>query len=345
MGGLIMIKIGRITLALTVIAIGSIWLLSIQNPTLATHVSMYWPVVFIIYGLEVLGSSFFKQNKKLSIWLLVVSIALAFGVSNFMQTKNFEWDFVWSLDGLFANGVTEQVNLAQDITQETTVNVEVLNGRIEVLVSDDEQLHFIGNAIWQPNVEPVLRFEKSGTEWKLQAEGLISLTGKLLIPDDMKVLVFSSTNGSLQVNNLVESKIISAETTNGILELNGDNAVNVKSVNGTIVINDSTNLDVTNINGDITISSTDIMQLRVSGQQAEIDIQAASIENGNIQSINGDIAIKMLADNYLIQAKNVNGDIEIFNREYQKQTTVSQGSATSNLEVQTVNGDIEIFQQ
>ena len=57
-----MIKIGRITLALTIIAIGVIGLISIVDSTFTKILSMYWPVIFVVFGIEIIVTSFFKKE-------------------------------------------------------------------------------------------------------------------------------------------------------------------------------------------------------------------------------------------------------------------------------------------
>lgn len=337
-----MIKIGRITLALTVIAIGGIWLISIWNPALANTLSMYWPVVFILYGFEVIITSFFKQSKKISIWLLIVSVVLAFTAASFLENKSFNWQFVWNLDGILENGITEQVDLQQPLAQAEAIEVAVTNGRIEVFPSEDDKIQFVGSAIWQQNTaNPQLALTLEGDTWVIQNENLISLQGKLYLPQAIQTLQFTSTNGALQINEKLDSLAILAETTNGVVEAMSGEKAEITTVNGKVSLEDIEVLTVTTVNGDVEVQGQ-TTNANIQTQQGRVEVTSETLQATNIRTVNGKIELAIPENGVQIKAQTVNGSIEIFDKAYEKNILINQNSSDKQILLETVNGAIEV---
>lgn len=337
-----MIKIGRITLALTVIAIGGIWLISIWNPALANTLSMYWPVVFILYGFEVIITSFFKQSKKISIWLLIVSVVLAFTAASFLENKSFNWQFVWNLDGILENGITEQVDLQQPLAQAEAIEVAVTNGRIEVFPSEDDKIQFVGSAIWQQNTaNPQLALTLEGDTWVIQNENLISLQGKLYLPQAIQTLQFTSTNGALQINEKLDSLAILAETTNGVVEAMSGEQAEITTVNGKVSLEDIEVLTVTTVNGDVEVQGQ-TTNANIQTQQGRVEVTSETLQATNIRTVNGKIELAIPENGVQIKAQTVNGSIEIFDKAYEKNILINQNSSDKQILLETVNGAIEV---
>lgn len=337
-----MIKIGRITLALTVIAIGGIWLLSIWNPALANTLSMYWPVVFIFYGFEVIITSFFKQSKKISIWLLIVSVVLAFTAASFLENKSFNWQFVWNLDGILENGITEQVDLQQPLAQTEAIEVAVTNGRIEVFPSENDEVQFVGSAIWQQNTaNPQLTLTLEGDTWVIQNENLISLQGKLYLPQAIQTLQFTSTNGALQINEKLDNLAILAETTNGVVEAFSGEQAEITTVNGNVSLEDIEVLTVTTVNGDVEVQGQ-TTDANIQTQQGRVEVTSETLQATNIRTVNGKIELAIPENGVQIKAQTVNGSIEIFDKEYEKNILINQNSSDKQILLETVNGAIEV---
>lgn len=337
-----MIKIGRITLALTVIAIGGIWLISIWNPALANTLSMYWPVVFILYGFEVIITSFFKQSKKISIWLLIVSVVLAFTAASFLENKSFNWQFVWNLDGILENGITEQVDLQQPLAQAEAIEVAVTNGRIEVFPSEDDKIQFVGSAIWQQNTaNPQLALTLEGDTWVIQNENLISLQGKLYLPQAIQTLQFTSTNSALQINEKLDSLAILAETTNGVVEAMSGEQAEITTVNGKVSLEDIEVLTVTTVNGDVEVQGQ-TTNANIQTQQGRVEVTSETLQATNIRTVNGKIELAIPENGVQIKAQTVNGSIEIFDKAYEKNILINQNSSDKQILLETVNGAIEV---
>ncbi|MGL5915685.1 MAG: DUF4097 family beta strand repeat-containing protein [Culicoidibacterales bacterium] len=338
-----MIKIGRITLAITVILIGSVWVMNVINPELANELSIYWPIVFIIYGLELIISSFFHREKKLSIWLLIVVILLAFSASNLLDSQRFDWKFIWTIDGILENGVTEQVEISQPIGGATQTKIEVPNGRIEVLPSPDSNMHFIGNAVWQKTMPtPNVSFEREGNKWQLSDKKLISLNGKLLLPKTIENLEFMSMNGSLKIESGLSMLAIDAETTNGVFEIHSGKQITGKTINGDILVHQVEIISAKTTNGNIELNSPRLLQVDVETQQGSITINTDEIKLATIRSVNGNIQLGTTQNNYRIQAHSVNGNIAIFGQDYEKNIVLEQNQSGSSILLETTNGDIII---
>ncbi|MGL6228844.1 MAG: DUF4097 family beta strand repeat-containing protein [Culicoidibacterales bacterium] len=338
-----MIKIGRITLGVTVILIGVIWIVSITNPGLANQLSVYWPIVFIFYGLEVIISSFFHSDKKLSIGLLILSIILAFSASNLIENRRFDWQFIWTVDGIFENGITEQVEIVQPIGEAKNVQVTVPNGRIEVLLSDDENLHFIGNAIWQKNkTVPTVIFEREGDQWQLTDDKLIGLNGKLFLPKTITQFNFESSNGSVKIEPELVNLLIQAKTMNGVLEINGGKQVSSETVNGDIRIAGVERVSAKTVNGEISVSHSLLSQLDLETEQGSITIDTNEVIAATIRSVSGEIELRTNQTSYRIQAQTVSGEIELFNQVYGNNIVVVENNPVASILLETTNGDIEV---
>lgn len=338
-----MIKIGRITLAITVIAIGTVWLLSIWNPPLANMLSMYWPVVFIIYGLEVIIASFWKQQKKLSIWLLIVSVVLAFTAGSFLENKSFNWQFVWNLDGIFENGITEQVDVRQLSLQADSIAIEVTNGRVEVFPSDDDAMRFVGTAIWQQKTDkPEVAFIRQGDSWKVKNDNLISLQGKLYIPQEINHLNFVSTNGALQIQENLQELQVHAETTNGVVELKSGEIGSISTVNGAVRLGAVEKVTATTVNGDIEMIADKIQTADISTQQGKVTVIGTDIGIATIRTVNGSIDLRIPIGSTQIKAQTVNGKIEIFGEQYEKNIVIEPTKEQNQALLEMVNGSITV---
>lgn len=339
-----MIKIGRITLALTVIAIGGVWLLSIWNPALANTLSMYWPLVFVVYGLEVVITSFWKQPRKLSIWLLIVSVVLAFAASSFLGNKSVNWRVIWNLDGIFQNSITEQVDIQQTISQAETVEISVTNGRVEVFPSAKSNIEFIGSAIWrEETTNPQLTFKREGTALVIANEDLISLQGKLYIPLEISTLNFTSTNGALQINDNLPKLEVFAETTNGVVEIMSGEQAEITTVNGEVILEDVAIISVTTVNGDVTVSGK-IIDAKIVTQQGKVEVESDTLSTTNIRTVNGDVEVQVPKNSALIKAQTVNGAIEIYGQKYEKNILINSNGRNNQMLLETVNGSIEVYE-
>ncbi len=338
-----MIKIGRITLALTIIAIGVIGLISIVDSTFTKILSMYWPVIFVVFGIEIIVTSFFKKEKRLSISSFFCALLLAFISSYYFDVQTFDWSYIWQFDSILSDNVTQQINLKKAVENKSTLYINISSGELEIVESNDEYIHLNGYAITPTNQLEEIAIEGTVQRWEITPSYRTQVHGKLAVPAAITEVIFTSENGSLKVNDWENAISFDVTTMNGIIEmLSGKQAV-VGTENGSVLVKNIEQVKISNANGSVSVMGEKTRVVTVTGKQSRVSLETPNIQQADIQTINGNIMIEVENDP-TITFNTTNGMVSIFEKQMEKEGKYRGGTIGADIEVQTTNGAIKISQ-
>lgn len=297
-----MLKVGRYTAAMLLLAVGIALLL--DQSTGSNHLldwMKYWPVLLITLGLEYLVMSIRardgERKLRLDLGALFLSLLITVAVGGFFQGKAFLEKIDIPLDGIpISWGVGDKVEKPVD--------------RI-ALPEETEQL-FIDN----PNGDVTL-IAGTGDQASIKATVVLynqSDSKASELAEQSKVNISTGKTLKIEAEGASYSAFIGAQKARMNLEITlpKDHAldVNIKTINGDvttdgIAIRDS--WTVKTVNGDIVVN-------RLEG-----DVRA--------ETMNGDITVKEVAGSVWVST--MNGDLEA-------------RSILGDLYAKTTNGDIDI---
>jgi len=218
--------------------------------------------------------------------------------------------------------ITEKTIKSNEIT---SVNIDNLNGFIKVTTHNKKNIFISAEKFSNKKEylkEIILHFDNNDGKLNIYSERKrknmqFKVNYKLLVPEGLKNLEISSTNGSIKANgNLGKVNFL---TTNGSVRLNGNfTDADIRTTNGSIKV-----IQTAILNGDVKLSTT----------------------NGSIRlSLNGNSSFK-------INGRTVNGSISCgFPVNIKRKITSSImngeiGEAQHTVSLSTTNGSIKIYKK
>lgn len=153
---------------------------------------------------------------------------------------------------------------------------------------------------------------------------------------------FVSTNGALQIQENLQELQVHAETTNGVVELKSGEIGSISTVNGAVRLGAVEKVTATTVNGDIEMIADKIQTADISTQQGKVTVIGTDIGIATIRTVNGSIDLRIPIGSTQIKAQTVNGKIEIFGEQYEKNIVIEPTKEQNQALLETVNGSITV---
>ncbi|RSK27148.1 hypothetical protein EJF36_09800 [Bacillus sp. HMF5848] len=317
-------KIGSLTAGVVLLGIGGLWLLgNLLNFSVFPILKFMWPVVIILFGIEILLYQYFHKESSMrfdgfSIFIIIAVIAL------FSSSFNM-------LPSFMANSITQQT-FTYDINEEYEINssietivVDMTNADISIHGQTDISFQAVGSLEIGGNdqkaadkiFKDVVKFRTEGdtaffeiikpkhlTYQRFKAEIDIALPADRLV--DLRLV-----NGDIEAANLHDGLLV--HSVNSDIELNKiENDVDVVVINGSIdgkgIIGSVT---AKTTNGEIDLSQVE-GHIQASIVNGEVDLADVNItDDSRISTVNGDISLTLNnKENFKIIADTSNGEVE-----------------------------------
>lgn len=343
-------KIGTITTAIGFIYYG-IWLIVKNlNSTYGENLFKWWPIIFIILGIEILVSGRYKEeNKKRGFNIGVIFVICIFAITNiysgaFNVVKNISnGNFEFNFDNNFKSVAT-----SKEITvSNNKFKFVTSNGDITIKKSEDNKVKLdlnvkVNNNINKYNINESL--EDGIDTVKIDENYVKEVKGTIYIPKDLDV--------DLDLNNC---------NLNNEDDLSSD-TLNVKSNNSKFQMDKIKAINIDTNNSDINLS--DIENIKIDGENIKSDLNG-NIDNIGIDMNNGVVnvhnnefkTVEIKGDNAVVnmntKESNINaslttnmGEIK-FNEDRQNKGTMTKktGTGENNLNIEVKLGSISVNSQ
>ncbi|MDP4146082.1 MAG: DUF5668 domain-containing protein [Bacillota bacterium] len=292
-------KVGTITSALGLILYG-IWMIIKQmTPTLGTEVLKFWPVIFIILGLEIIAV-YSKRNleKRPGFNAAVIFVIILFLLTNVFYVVR--------------DGVRDKLNIGDISWNEPSWSTKKLeveksinfngknfifktnNGDIKILKSDSKDIKLQldiyvreGSNINSYDIKE--NNDNDNCRISIDDGDVRRVSGTIYIPDGLNVSIdnnnlnitsqdnlanttfnINSNNGKIDISNIAELK---AEVDNGEVNVKDVKTIGLKSHNGAIRINGACeNIDIDANNSGIKINNILCRNVNISTNNGAIDL-------------------------------------------------------------------------
>lgn len=240
-------KIGTLTSAIALIFLG-VWMIIFKNnPILAETIFKFWPVIFILLGVEILMLQNKKyDNKKLRINYWIIPIIILFAVTNILvSVRNGFGDIKNNIkyeNGIYINfGNNSKEIEASKILDSygEELKLEIKNGDIKIEKSKDENIIVDAKVYVDKNKDIddyEIRTEKKEDGYKIdfQQRYVNGVKVTLYVPDGLYVKI---DGDNLQIKALDETlkSNIDVDINNGNVLLIGDiEKANINISNGNV---------------------------------------------------------------------------------------------------------------
>lgn len=331
------VKVGRISAGLLLVVIGVIILLTqIYNVSAYDIIEKWWPIVLIVFGLEILIQSILAKSKSdklsfdfLSMFIVIIVLIASMLITGAKFVYN-EWENGRFWD-FFPHAKYETTyNKTNNIKAEDLKNLTINNddGRIVLSESKSGEIE-VDMVIKVANnnedyvnslKEEYVKFNNNGSKVEIislakNIENLSSLIKDVYINFDIKVPV----GVNVYVKN--DNGEITADRMKGNLELSNDSGhIMVNNIEGNIKIdNDNGNIKVEYIQGDVIVDTDNAGEVR-------------------LENIKGLCEVK--SDNSRIEANEIEGDIDIRNNN--GKISVEEDAVYGNMKIESGNGNVEV---
>lgn len=297
------IKIGRITLAFTFIALGIIiFIEKFSSFKLMTLLFMFWPIIIIALGLEIILSSLcrdkdYKKGKNIdilsiSVIIIIITILAAFNLSSKLLNISYK----------YTDDISEQVIIDENkklMIDETNIDIEVIKSEnkdivvsLEGVYSHDEDIKSDENLLETTSLEgytKVTRRIKQNTVYFL---GINKDSMKYIVklPPGIE-LEIKSSYGDIKVKDISSNINIESNTSDIDFEnIIGDISV-VNSYGDFKGENLTGNIDIISKSGDVTLDSNFSKNLDIETENADVILNVPKEQVGKFYMVStyGDI--------------------------------------------------------
>lgn len=342
------IRVGRYTSSLLLMAVGVLLTVDVlQNTEYMLQLLVWWPVIFVLWGLEYLiffGVYYCKKSKsdngrRFRPDLIGIISALVVAASVFIVTQQNHYMYLWNQVSLNLTSASMDFSQAKEnrydmggvlvpVTMQTSdLVVESVNGDITLIRRPVSNVEVRGT-LWVDQA-PAAEADKIA-----QASSLTSTDGKTIQIRPEVQPYGASSKRQPRMNMLIilpEDRRLNMQirTSNGNITLNGVDAIDsirLESGNGNLIVNDAIgNVKGITLNGQVKLHRiTGDVDMRTNRG----DMQAGDIEGTvALNTVVGDIQIARSKGD--ITADTQNGDINVLD-------------STAKLNANSLNGAIKV---
>ncbi|WP_225998883.1 DUF4097 family beta strand repeat-containing protein [Paenibacillus sp. BJ-4] len=345
------IRVGRYTSSLLLMAVGVLLIVDVlQNAEYMLQLLVWWPVVFVLWGLEYLiffGVYYRKEGKpdngrRFRPDLKGIISSLVVAASVFIVTQQNHYMYLWNRVSLNLTSASMDFSQAKEnrydmggvlvpVTMQTSdLVVESVNGDITLIRRPVSNIEVRGT-LWVDQA-PAAEADKIA-----QASSLTSTDGKTIQIRPEVQSYGASSKRQPRMNMLItvpEDRRFNMQirTSNGNITLNGVDAIDsirLESGNGNLTVNDAIgNVKGSTLNGQVKLHRiTGDVDMRTNRG----DMQAGDIEGAvSLYTVVGDIQLARSKGD--ITTDTQNGDINVLN-------------STAQLNANSLNGAIKVHSE
>lgn len=345
------IRVGRYTSSLLLMAVGILLIVDVlQNTEYMLQLLVWWPVIFVLWGLEYLiffGVYYRKEGKpdngrRFRPDLKGILSALVVAASVFIVTQQNHYMYLWNRVSLNLTSASMDFSQAKEnrydmggvlvpVTMQTSdLVVDSVNGDITLIRRPVSNIEVRGT-LWVDQA-PAAEADKIA-----QASSLTSTDGKTIQIRPEVQSYGASSKRQPRMNMLItvpEDRRFNMQirTSNGNITLNGVDAIDsirLESGNGNLTVNDAIgNVKGGTLNGQIKLH-------RISGdvdvRTNRGDMQAGDIEGAvSLHTMVGDIQVARSEGDITVDTQN--GDMNVLN-------------STAKLNANSLNGAIKVHSE
>ncbi|MGZ0042879.1 DUF4097 family beta strand repeat-containing protein [Paenibacillus ottowii] len=354
------IRVGRYTASLLLMAVGILLIVDVlQNTEYMLQLLVWWPVIFVLWGLEYLiffGVYYRKEGKpdngrRFRPDLKGILSALVVTASVFIVTQQNHYMYLWNRVSLNLTSASMDFSQAKEnrydmggvlipVTMQTSdVVVDSVNGDITLIRRPVSNIEVRGT-LWVDQA-PAAEADKIA-----QASSLTSTDGKTIQIRPEVQSYGASSKRQPRMNMLItvpEDRRFNMQirTSNGNITLNGIDAIDsirLESGNGNLIVNDAIgNVKGVTLNGQIRLHRiTGDVDVRTNRG----DMQAGDIEGAvSLHTMVGNIQVARSEGD--ITADTQNGDMNILNSKAKLNASSLNGAIKVHSE--QVGGDWKIY--
>lgn len=354
------IRVGRYTASLLLIAVGVLLIVDVfQNTEYMLQLLVWWPVIFVLLGLEYLiffGVYYRKKGKsdngrRFRPDLKGIMSALVVAISVFIVTQQNHYMYLWNRVGLNLTSASMDFSQAKEnrydmggvlvpVTMQTSdLVVDSVNGDITLIRRPVSNVEVRGT-LWVDQA-PAAQADKIA-----QASSLTSTDGKI-IQIRPEVQSYGASSKRLPRMNMLitvpEDRRFNLQirTSNGNITLNGVDAINsirLETGNGNLIVNDAIgDVKGTTLNGQVKLHRiTGDVDMRTNRG----DMQAGDIDGAvALYTAVGDIGLARTKGD--ITADTQNGDINAL--DFTAKLNANSLNGTIKVHSKQVGGDWQIY--
>ncbi|WP_068503520.1 DUF4097 family beta strand repeat-containing protein [Paenibacillus kribbensis] len=354
------IRVGRYTSSLLLMAVGVLLIVDVlQNTEYMLQLLVWWPVIFVLWGLEYLiffGVYYRKEGKsdngrRFRPDLKGIISALVVAASVFIVTQQNHYMYLWNRVSLNLTSASMDFSQAKEnrydmggvlvpVTMQTSdLVVESVNGDITLIRRPVSNIEVRGT-LWVDQA-PAAQADKIA-----QASSLASTDGKTIQIRPEVQPYGASSKRQPRMNMLItvpEDRRFNMQirTSNGNITLNGVDAIDsirLESGNGNLVVTDAIgNVKGSTLNGQVKLHRiTGDVDMRTNRG----DMQAGDIEGAvSLYTVVGDIQLARSKGD--ITTDTQNGDINVLDSTAKLNANSLNGAIKVNSE--QVGGDWKIY--
>ncbi|MFT8316307.1 MAG: DUF5668 domain-containing protein [Clostridium sp.] len=300
-------KIGTLTLALSLIYYG-IWMaLRNVNPLIAKDIFLWWPVIFVLLGIEVL----FNLRKSEDIRKMGFNVGLIFMILVFFITNLFyqRYSNPFNSIGNIKNNLIESnwdINAKSIYTTKTIIiknnkfQFQTTNGNLDIKRSADNNVKLDLNVRVKEDSD-IKKYdineqnENDLTKVDIDENYIKGVEGTLFIPDGADVNIVIDNLNINSADNLTDT-VLNIDAKNGKFTVSNVAHLGIQAFNGDVRVNDVKDTSLKVDNGKFNIAGN-MENVDVNMKNASVDIDNSTFKNININGNNGAVRVNTKDNN------------------------------------------------
>lgn len=347
-------RIGTLSTSIGLIFYGIILLLMQTNKELGMNLLKFWPVIFIILGIEILlHAQFHREDGKragfngfiILVIILFICTNAFYGVKGKFIDNDFHFFDMMRFNNSINNSRQVNVTKAFEIKGNKLI-VNLDSGDVILKKSSDKMAKFDGKVYINPhsNIKEYnlnIANENESTKVDFNDNDVNLVKGTLFIPEGCSVDLegddlnienndnLSNTNLYIKSDslkaNISKLNSVKCENDSGLMEIEDTKAVTINS--------DSAKIDL----------QGEVENIDVNADSSMITVKNRICKNVNIQNSSGAVSLKTQDNNLKINAKTDSGVINL-NGEKKIDGSMNQvlGNGTGMVNINTDSGVINI---
>lgn len=300
-------KTGTLTLALSLIYYG-IWLALINiNSSLAKQILIWWPVIFILFGIEILINCRRTNNaRRVGFNVGLIFIILVFFITNLIYQKyNNPFDSVINVKSEFSNYNWDlkgrSIHTIKNISiKNNKFQFKTMNGDLKIKKSDDNNIR-LDLTVKVKESSSIKKYDineendSNLTKVSIDESYVEGVEGTIFIPDgtDVKFLI---DNLKISSRDNIINTIFNIDSENGNFDVSNVAYLGIKAFNGEVDINNIKDTNLKIDNGKFNIKGN-MENVDINMKNASVNIDNNTFKNINVNGNNGDVRINTTDNN------------------------------------------------
>lgn len=294
-------KIGTLTLALSLIYYG-IWMaLRNMNPSIAKDIFLWWPVIFVLLGIEVLFNLRKSENiRKMGFNVGLIFMILVFFITNlFYQRYNNSFDSIVNIKNNLIDSNwdinTKSIHTTKIIAiKNNKFQFQTANGNLDIKKSGDNNVKLDLNVKVKED-SGIKKYdineqnENDLTKVDINEDYIKGVEGTLFIPDGADVNIVIDNLNINSRDNLTDT-VLNIDSKNGKFVVSNVAHIGIQALNGEVSVNDVKDTSLNVDNGKLNIAGN-MENVDVNMKNASVDIDNSTFKNINIEGNNGSVRV------------------------------------------------------